>query len=59
MLVVLVLTDKSDSTLGVIVIESGHVKIIDEVDELVLANRSVDLTSATLELLFKDGLEQG
>ena len=58
MLVVLVLTDESDGTLGVIVIESRHVKIIDEVDELVLANRSVDLTCATLELLLKNCLQK-
>ena len=58
MLVVLVLTDKGDGTLSIILIESGHVEIINEVDELVLADGSVDLTSSTLELLLKNGLEK-
>jgi hypothetical protein len=56
--VIFMLSDKSNSTLGVIVVEGGHVKVINEVDQLVLANRSVDLTSATLELLLKDCLQK-
>ena len=55
--IVLVLTDESDGTLSIILIESWHVQVIDEVDQLVLANWSIDFTSATLELLFEDGLE--
>ncbi len=56
MLVVFVLTDKGDSTLGVVLVKSRHVQIIDEVNELVLANGSIDFTSSSLELLLKDGL---
>ena len=55
--VVLVLTDQSDGTLRIILIESWHVKVINEVDQLVLANRSVDFTGTTLGLLFEDCLE--
>ena len=51
MLVVLVLTHESDGTLSIILIESGHVEIINEVDELVLADRAVNLTGSTLKLL--------
>ena len=57
--VVFVLTDESNGTLCIILIESWHVQIINEVDQLILSNWSVNFTSATLELLFKDGLEQG
>ena len=57
-LVILMLSDESNSTLGVIVVASGHVKVINEVDELVLADRSVDLTGTTLELLLKDCLQK-
>lgn len=58
MLVVLVLTHEGNGALGVITIESGHVKIINEVDELVFADGAVDLTSSSLKLLLKDGLEE-
>ena len=55
--IVLVLADESDCTLRIILIESWHVQVIDEVDQLVLAYWSIDFTSTTLELLFEDGLE--
>jgi len=58
MFIVLMLTNKSDGALCVVLIESGHVQIIDEVDELVLTDRPVDFTCSSLELLFKDGLKQ-
>ena len=57
MLVVFVLANEGDSTLGVIRIKSGHVKIINEVNELILANRPIDLASSTLELLLQDVLK--
>ena len=57
MLVVFVLANEGDSTLGVIRIKSGHVKIINEVNELILANRPIDLSSSTLELLLQDVLK--
>ena len=50
-LVVFVLTNEGNSTLRIIEVESGHVKIINEVNELILADRPVDLASSTLELL--------
>lgn len=55
--IILVLADESDGTLCIILIESWHVQVIDEVNQLVLANWSIDFTSATLKLLFEDGLE--
>lgn len=58
MAVVLVLTDESDGRLRVVSIELGHVKIIDEVDELELANGGVGARHLLLELLLKDSLEQ-
>lgn len=58
MLVVLVLTHEGDGRLGVVLIEGGHVKIIDEVDELELADGTVDLTGSALKLLLEDHLEQ-
>lgn len=57
MLVVFVLANEGNSTLGVIRIKSGHVKIINEVNELILANRPIDLSSSTLELLLQDVLK--
>ena len=56
-LVVFVLTNESNSTLRIIKIEGGHVKIINEVNELILADRPVNLASSTLELLFQDVLK--
>ena len=58
MFIVLMLTHKSDGALCVVLIESGHVQIIDKVDELELTDRPVDFTSSSLELLFKDCLKQ-
>ena len=58
MLIVLVLTDKGDGTLSIILIESGHVEIINEVDELILADWSINFTGSTLELLLENGLEK-
>lgn len=58
MLIVLVLTNESDSALSIVLVKSRHVEIIDKVDELVLANWSVNLTSSTLKLLFKNSLKQ-
>lgn len=52
MLVVFMLSQKRDSSLGVIGIKLRHVKIIDEVDQLVFANGSVSLTSLLFKLLF-------
>ena len=56
-LVVFVLTNEGNSTLRIIEIESGHVKIINEVNELILADRPVNLASASLKLLLQDGLK--
>jgi hypothetical protein len=53
MLVILVLTEESNSGLSVIFIEHGHVQVINELNELVFTERSESATS----LLLKQGLE--
>jgi len=58
MLVVFVLTHESNGTLSIVLIERRHVEIINEVDELILANRAINFTSSTLKLLLKNGLEE-
>jgi len=59
MLIILVLSDKSNGSLSVVSIESRHVKIINEIDELIFTNRSVSFTCLFLKLLLKNGLKQG
>jgi len=59
MLIILVLSDKSNSSLSVVSIKGRHVKIINEIDELILADRSVSLTCLLLKLLLENSLEQG
>jgi len=54
-----VLSDKSNGSLSVVSIESRHVKIINEIDELIFTNRSVSFTCLFLKLLLKNGLKQG
>jgi len=58
MLVVLVLTNESNGALRVVFIEGGHVEVIDEVNELVFSDRTINLTSPPLKLLLKDSLKQ-
>ena len=53
MVIVLMLSDKSNGCLSVIWIKSGHVQVINEIDELVLSNWSITCTCLPLELLFK------
>jgi hypothetical protein len=53
MLVVSVLTEKSDGVLSVVGISGWHVHVIDEVDQLILANGSISFTGLFLELLFQ------
>lgn len=57
MLVILVLSEQSDSRLGIEGIGTRHVEIIQEVDELVLAGRSISGTSFLLDLLLEHHLE--
>ena len=58
MLVIFVLTHESDGTLSIVRIESRHVKVINEVDELEFTDWSVDLTSSALKLLLENALEE-
>ena len=58
MLVVSVLSEKSNGTLGVIRITHGHVHVIDEVDELILTNWSECLTSFLFKQLLQVHLKQ-
>jgi hypothetical protein len=51
MLVIFMLTHKSDGTLSIVLVEGRHVEVINEVKELELADGSVDLTSSAFELL--------
>jgi hypothetical protein len=51
MLVILVLSQESDSRLGIELVGTRHVKIIKEIDELILARGSVSGTSFLLYLL--------
>jgi len=53
MLVILMLTQKGNSRLGIVLVKHGHVQVINELKELVLAEGSKSATS----LLFKHGLE--
>ena len=56
MLVVLVLSNEGDSSLGVVGIKLWHVKIIDEVDQLVLGYWSIDSTCLLFKRLFESSL---
>ena len=58
MIVVLVLSNKSDGGLSVVRIKSRHVQIINEIDELVLSNRSIASTCLSFELLLKLVLQE-
>lgn len=58
MLVILVLTNQSNGALSIVLIKGGHVEIINEVEELELADRSEDLTSSLFELLLEDLLKK-
>lgn len=58
MFVILMLSYKSNSSLGVIFIESRHVEIVNKVDELIFTDRSISLTCFLLKLLLKDCLKQ-
>ena len=58
MLVILVLTNESNGALSVVLIEGRHVEIINEVEELELADRSEDLTGSLLKLLLEDLLKK-
>ena len=58
MLVVSVLSQKSDGTLSIIWISSWHVHIIDEVDELKFTNWSESLTGFLLQQLLQVHLKQ-
>jgi hypothetical protein len=58
MLVILVLSQKSDSRLGIELIGARHVEIIKEVDELELARWAVSNTSLLLDVLHEDHLEE-
>lgn len=53
MLVVFVLTEQGNSILSLIGVKLGHVQIIDELKELVLAEGGIGLT----RLLFEHGFE--
>ena len=53
MVIVLMLSDKSNGCLSVVWIKSGHVQVINEVDKLVLSNWSITCTCLPLKLLFK------
>jgi hypothetical protein len=59
MLVVLVLTEEGNGSLGLVRILSGHVQVINELEELVLAEGSEGLTGLLLELRLKLTLEEG
>lgn len=57
MLVISVLSEKSDSILGIIRISSWHVQVINEIDELARSLRSKHLTSLFLKVLLQHQLE--
>lgn len=57
-LVILVLSQERDGSLSVVRIKSGHVEIINEIDELELANWGISSTCLFLKLLLKDILEE-
>lgn len=56
--VVLVLSQERDGSLGVVGIESGHVQVIDEVDQLEFTNGGIGTTGFLLELLLEDILQE-
>ena len=58
MLVVLVLSHEGDGSLGVVGIKLWHVKIVDEVDQLVLAYGGIGSTCLLFKGLFENGLEK-
>lgn len=58
MLVILVLTEERNSVLGFIWIKLGHVQVINELEELELAERGVCLTSLLFEHRLKLELEE-
>ena len=58
MLVVSVLSQESDSVLGVVWIPSWHVQVINEIDELSSTLWSIQSTSLLLEVLLEDHLSQ-
>jgi hypothetical protein len=57
-LIVLVLSQQGNSSLGVVGIKLGHVQVINKVDELELAYRSIGPTCLLLERLLQNGLEE-
>lgn len=57
-LVVLVLSQERDGSLGVVGIEGRHVQIIDKVDQLVLADWGISATGLLLELLLEHILQK-
>ena len=58
MLVVLVLSYERDSSLGVVGIKLWHIKIVNEVDQLVLAYWSICSTCLLFKRLFENGLKK-
>jgi hypothetical protein len=59
MLVILMLPYECNGSLSIISIEHGKIDVIDEPDELELAQRSVCYTGSLLDVLLKIGLKQG
>lgn len=57
MVVVLVLTDKSNSCLRLVLVRTGHVQVINKVDKSRLALRTERFTTTLLELAFKRSLK--
>lgn len=53
-IIIFVLSQKGDGSLSIVGIKSGHVKIINEVDELKFAYWSIGSTSLLFELLLKN-----
>lgn len=58
MLVIFVLAHESNSRLRFIFVQHWHVQIVNEIDELILANGSISASCSLLELLLENVLEQ-
>ena len=58
MIIVLVLSDKRNCSLGVVLVESWHIQVIDKVNHLILANWSITSTGLPFKLLFELVLEE-
>jgi hypothetical protein len=57
-IVIFVLSQKRDSSLSVVGIKSGHVQVINEIDELEFTDGGISTTSLLFELLLEDILEK-